>query len=129
MGGWTALDAIRTRIDADLVPLVADTTSQQQRGARIDAVRTLEFASDHRCQVLVVSAGPGLLAAEFTTELRSSFDVELWNLEGAVARGRWAAGRALVFDAVSPGPMRLVYGRFHRSRPGRRYETEWVSLP
>jgi hypothetical protein len=78
---------------------------------------------------VIVSEGSRVLAAEFSTELRASFDVELWTLDGAVARKRWAPGKSVVFDAIPAGPIRLVYGRFHQSRPVRRYETEWVSVP
>jgi hypothetical protein len=124
-----ALGVLATRIDADLVPLVDDSIVATCRGRIASAVRFLTFASDHRCEVTVCSAGPDVVSVEFTPRLQASFDVDMWGSAGLIASGRWSAGRPVMFTKVGAGPVRFVYGQFHRSRPVRRYQTEWIQLP
>jgi hypothetical protein len=111
------------------VPLVGDSVVPSRFGRIGEAVRSLTFASDHSCEVVVCSAGPDVVSVEFAPNLAASFDVDMFGSSGLIASGRWSAGHPVLFTKVGSGPVRFVYGQFHRSRPVRRYQTEWIQLP
>jgi hypothetical protein len=123
-----ALGAFATSVEADLVPVTEDSVVSVSGPSGTESVRTVRFGSDHVVRVTVRSAGAGRFAVEFVPELSGPFDVEVQSPAGVIANGRWARQMPVTFFDVGPGPVRFIYGRFHRSRPGRSYQTEWILL-
>jgi hypothetical protein len=123
-----ALDAQKSALDADLVPLVTDEVVTVSRGGVVESVRTLVFESDHRAQAILAIRGDAVVAVEFSTSLVQQFEVEVCGPKAVLHTGSWTGTRPVKFGPID-GPIRFVYGRFHHSRPVRQYQTEWVLVP
>jgi hypothetical protein len=123
-----AVDAGKTALDADLVPLVNDEVVTVSRGGVVESVRTLLFESDHRAQAVLAIRGDDVVSIEFSTSLPQQFDVEVCGPNAVLHSGLWTGTRPLQFGPVD-GAIRFVYGRFHHSRPVRQYQTEWILVP
>jgi hypothetical protein len=91
-------------------------------------VRTIEFQSDHRCELAIRTAADGGLSARFHTDSRAAFDIEMSQTAAGEQRTRTRAAEPAVFRRIEPGPLRLVYTLLGADGPVR-YQTEWVLVP
>jgi hypothetical protein len=123
------LRALESRVQAQLVPLVDDGTLSVERSHAQEAVRTLVFESEHRCEVIVRSAARHVTSVRFQTDSRAAFDIELSQTSGEEQTTRTRAAEPAVFRSVKAGPARFVYSLSDEGAGSRRYQTAWVLLP
>jgi hypothetical protein len=125
----SALRALQSRVPALLATLEDDSVLTVQGSDTSEAVRTLVFASDHRCEVQVRSTGRGELSVRFQTEREQAVDIELWQASGLTQTIRSSPAEPAVFERVHGGPTRVVYSLPSDAGSPRRYQTEWMLLP
>jgi hypothetical protein len=116
-------------VQARLATLVDDGTLSVERSDAHDAVRTLVFESDHRCEVIVRSAARTITSVRFQTDSRAAFDIELSQTSDDGPTTRTRAVEPAVFRNLKAGPVRFVYSLTDDKAVSRRYQTAWVLLP
>jgi hypothetical protein len=125
------LRALESRVAAQLATLEDDSVLGINGVDSTESVRTLVFASDHRCEVSVRSKDNDQdLSMRFQTDTQRAVDIELWQTASDASQTiRAHPTEPATFDGLHAGPMRVVYSVPDASGARRRYQTEWVLLP